>query len=699
MELTLSTPVQFLPRVGPAMAKRLSKLNIFTLEDLLYHIPFRYNDYSVISPINRIRPGETVTISGVVTTMKNVFTKNGKKMQQAGIADHTGKITATWFNQPFLTNVIKPGMQMSLSGKADWFGHTLVFSSPEYEIIQSASLDSGNQAIKPDHQSLHTGRLVPVYPETEGVSSKWLRGRVAYTLDFLQTLVPEFLPDSILKHYNLIKITDAIRMIHFPNSPDDTKTAYHRLAFDELFILLLSAKIQRRVWESTQKAHTIRVDPTDINRLIQTLPFSLTHDQNQSLSEIIRDMQRPIPMNRLLEGDVGSGKTVVAALAMYASFRAGFQSILMAPTTILADQHYQTITKFLSPLGLTINLITGSTKRDNRGTLNSERNTKFDILIGTHALLSQSVVFDTTGLVVIDEQQRFGVAQRTILRNKTKGTATPHLLTMTATPIPRTVARVLYGNLDLSLLSEMPIGRTPVKTWVIPNEKRKNAYAWIQKQIEDTQCQAFIVCPLIDESESLTSVRAVTREYEILKNTVFPTYKVGLMHGRLKPREKDDVLEQFRSRHIDILVTTPVVEVGIDIPNATVMMIETAERFGLSQLHQLRGRVGRGSLLSYCLLFTEMEDDQVNKRLKAMETNLNGAELAQLDFTLRGPGDLFGTRQHGDIALKIASFADMELIKETQRAVDELSNSDPELTTVPLLREKLKTDTIATQQD
>ncbi len=676
MQLTLQSPVQYVPRIGPRMAKLLEKLGAITVEDLLYYVPFRYDDFSLILPIARVRPGETVTISGTVISIKNAITKTGKKLQEARVADQTDTMNVIWFNQPFLTRIIHEGDTIRLAGKVDWFGHKVIMSSPVYEITKT----EGSRG------SLHTGRFVPIYPETEGVTSKWLRGRIAYLLDTVLQQAREHLPIDIQQTNRLVSLREALASVHFPKTLDEGAQAKKRLAFDELFWLCLRSRHQRTLWEQTKHAPPITIPKEDLAAFIQQLPFELTNDQKTVVNEICNDMTRATPMNRLFIGDVGSGKTVVAAIAMYVACRNGLQSVLMAPTQILAEQHYQTITKLLSQLGINAGLVTGI-RIKNAGILHSP------ILIGTHALLSKSTTFKNVGLIVIDEQHRFGVEQRKLLQEKGKGEQTPHLLTMTATPIPRTVARTMFGNLDLSILTQMPTGRTKIKTWLVPKEKRENAYAWIKKQLRETGGQAFIICPLIEESETLATVKAVKSEYERLKG-IFSEFSLGLLHGRLKPKEKAGALERFRTQKDAILLATPVVEVGIDIPNAIIMLVEAAERFGLAQLHQLRGRVGRGSIASFCLMFTEAEDEITIKRLKSMETIHNGPQLAEVDLSLRGPGELFGSKQHGIPPLRIASFSDKTLIHDTQKAVDTLMQSDPLLATVPLLSEKLKEDRI-----
>lgn len=671
MELALSSSVQYIPRVGPKMAKKLDILGIKTVEDLLYYIPFRYNDYSLVSPIGRVQPGETVTIRGEVISIKNAFTKTGKKLQQAKISDESGTLDVIWFNQMYLTRIIKPGQTLSLSGKVDWFGRSLVMISPEYE--------------RYTEQSLHTGRLVPVYSETEGLSSKWLRGRIAYAIDQCIDQIEDYIPRSIHEYPGL---QSAIKTIHFPGNQREASLARKRLAFDELFLLMMRAKREKQKWQTTKKAHTLNV--VDTSPIMRSLPFDLTSDQKRTIDEILDDFKKPYAMNRLLEGDVGSGKTVVSAIAMYIMFKNHLQSVLMAPTQILAEQHFETLSKLLSPLEINVQLKTGS---------HTHHDASFDILVGTHALLSKSITFNNVGLIVIDEQQRFGVHQRALLSQKTSGkdlTAgrqAPHMLTMTATPIPRTIAQTLYGNLDLSVITQMPKGRQIVKTWVVPKEKRASAYNWIKHQVKETGGQVFIICPLIEESETLASVKSVKAEYQLLK-TVFSPLTLGLLHGRMKAKDKSEALDRFRTRKDAILLATPVVEVGIDIPNATIMLIEAADRFGLAQLHQLRGRVGRRNQQSYCLLFTETDDDAVTKRLKSMETMHNGPELAELDLKLRGPGEMFGTKQHGLFSLRIAQFSDTALLGQTKKTADDLFEIDPRLSNHPLLRTKLEKGTM-----
>lgn len=673
--MELSTPIEKVFMVGPTYGKRLKKLGIETVEDLLYHFPFRYENYALVSKIGLVQPGETVTIKGRVEEIKNEYTKHGKKIQKAKVSDETGIIEVVWYNQPFLVKVIPPGSHISLSGKVELFRHSLILNSPSYELLKEE---------KDTSAPIHTGRLVPIYSETYGVSSKWLRSRIAPLLKQCTPKIFEYLPDSIIKGSRLLTLPLAIEQIHFPISQKMAGEARIRLSFDELFLIQLASLKRKEEWTREVVGNKFQISKfkQEIQQFFEKLPFLLTTAQRKAVGEILTDLAKVKPMNRLLEGDVGSGKTVVATAAMYVSYLNGYQSALMAPTEILAFQHFKTITFLLKPLGVKISLKTGSKKIDTKPYTH--------IIVGTHALLSRKLEFQKLGLVVIDEQHRFGVEQRALLRQKG---INPHLLTMTATPIPRTVALTLYGELDLSFLDEMPPGRQRVKTWVVPTEKRGAAYEWIRKQVKKTPQQAFIICPLIEESETLSTVRAATAEYRLLQKEIFPDLALGLLHGRMKTKEKDKVLQDFRDEKLDILVATPVVEVGIDIPTATIMMIEAAERFGLAQLHQLRGRVGRSEKQSYCLLFTE-SDTKVLKRLKALETMHVGAELAELDLKLRGPGEIYGTRQHGIPNLKVASLTDLSLISKTRREAGQILKEDGSLNKYPLLQEKLKKFTI-----
>ena len=655
--MNLKDHVVHLPFVGPTYAKRMEKLGIATIEDLIFHFPFRYDDFSLISPISRVQVGEIVTICGIVEKFSNTFTKTGKKIQMAEIVDDSGKIEAIFFNQMFLYRVLKKGERFNFSGKVEWFGHKKVLLSPEYEKIPNTKYQILN--------TIHTGRLVPIYNETYGVSSKWLRSRIKTALDALGEQIEEFLPEEIVKNENLLPEKEAIEQIHFPKDKPSAQKAKYRLAFDELFLIQLASLLRKRDWEKKVLGKQFFIDFEQSMKFVENLPFALTNAQKKCIKEILLDLQKNIPMNRLLQGDVGSGKTVVAALAAYTAFLNKSDTLFMAPTEILANQHYQTLKALLAPFNVPIKLITGSHK--NNETIQQLNNCSPKVIVGTHALLYQDYDPEKIGLVIVDEQHRFGVEQRKVLSEKGKA---PHFLTMTATPIPRTIALTLYNDLDLSVIDEMPPGRLKVKTWVVPEIKRKKAYEWISERVKDTQEQAFIICPFIEESETMSTVKAATKEFEILGKEIFPDLRLALIHGRVKSKEKDKILGEFKEGKFDVLVATPVVEVGIDIPNATIMMVEGAEHFGLAQLHQLRGRVGRSNLQSYCLLFTENEIPPVIRRLKSLERTDIGMELAEIDLKLRGPGEIHGTQQHGFADLRVASFTDLPLIQKTRAAAE-----------------------------
>lgn len=651
--MKLDSPITTLPLIGPFYAKKLEKLNIETVNDLLHHAPHRYLDYRLITKIEKVQPGETVTIKGEITSIKNLYTKYSKRIQMATIKDDTKEIDAVWFNQPYIVRNLSKGSKIQLSGKVDFFSRKIALISPEYEIIKKGK------------KSIHTGRLVPIYPGTAGVSSKWLRSRISFAFPLAINEIKEYLPQKILKKYNFLGYKKALKEIHFPNNLKNTKIARKRLSFNELLMLQLKNAYRKTDWQKNEVLFKLDVNKKEVDAFIKSLPFKLTPSQKLSVEEILKDLQKNTPMNRLLEGDVGSGKTVVAAVATLVSFINGYQAVFMAPTQILAQQHFDTLKQVFSSYNVRLSLITSSGTKGGLG--------KTDVFVGTHALIHKKVKLDQVSLVVIDEQHRFGVEQRAhLITSGGKKKKAPHVLTMTATPIPRTIALTAYGDLDLSTLNELPKGRQQITTWVVPPNKRDSAYSWIQEQILKDNIQAFVICPLIEESdkETMKQVKAATKEYEKLIKQ-FPKLKIGLLHGRQKVKEKEKVLKGFREGKINILVSTPVVEVGIDIPNATIMLIEAAERFGLAQLHQLRGRVGRGKKKSYCLLFTEFKSKNVKTRLSALQQKLSGFELAELDLKLRGPGELFGTKQHGFHELKIASWKDTKLIKLAKSVADD----------------------------
>ncbi len=660
MTLINSQSIEKLPHTSLSTIKKFKSLQIKSFFDLLNYFPFRYEDYSIISKINQLQPSEIVTIKGKIIDKQYQTTKTGLKIQIFKIADDSGEIETIFFNQEYLLKLFQKNQIISFSGKVEIFAKKMVFNPFEYELGGSL---------------IHTGRIIPIYPEKKGLSSRTIREKI-YNLLFNPSInleIKEFLPEEIVNQHKLIDEIKAYQQIHFPENKKHIQISRQRLEFDEFFILQLSNLLIKKQWEEETVGNIFASNPQIIQKLnnfIDYLPFQLTNDQKKVWQEIFTDLHNEKPMNRLLQGDVGSGKTVVATLAAYFSFLNGYQTLIMAPTEILANQHYKTINSLFQNEKLIykpkISLITSSTRK------NKESETA-DIIIGTHALITKSRNYEKVGLVIIDEQHRFGVAQRTMLKQKG---INPHLLTMTATPIPRTIALTIYGELDFSVINEMPKGRLPIKTFFVPKIKRDNCYQWIKDQIKNYHAQVFIVCPLIEESkvETMKSIKAAKKEYENLKK-IFDQFRLGLLHGKMKTKEKEKIMNDFKNHQFDILVTTPVVEVGVDIPGATIIVIEAADRFGLAQLHQLRGRVGRNNKQSYCFLFSENENTNTINRLKLFSRINNGNKLAEEDLKIRGPGDIYGTKQHGFIDLKIASFSNYQLIEETKKAAEYFYNN------------------------
>lgn len=668
----LSTSITLLPRTSALTIKRFGLLGINTYEDLLLYAPLRYEDYSKITPINLAIEGDNVTIQGIIVQAKQVYTRRGLKIQQFILEDKTGHIEVVFYNQPYLLTIFKRGVEVSVSGTIERFGNKKVIKPNEFEVGKN---------------NINTGRLLPIYSEAKGLSSRTIREKILYVCDLLLSSIDgisDYLPKEIRSYNGLIQLSEVFEYLHRPISLDQVEKARKRLAFDEMFILQYSTSLVKTEWrrEKIKEVFSLENKYSKLNKCISDLPFKLTNSQLNTWEEIKDDLLQDYPMNRLLQGDVGSGKTVISYLASFLAYLNGYKTLIMAPTEILANQHYDTFLTLVNKTSMKIGLITGS--KQLKKTDNIE---EYDVIIGTHALIQNKITVSKVGLVIIDEQQRFGVSQRAMLKDK--GTV-PHLLTMTATPIPRTVALTLYGELDFSVITEMPKGRVPIKTYFVPKEKREDGYRWMEKEMKKNNSQIFIVCPFIEESENetLASVKAVIVEYEKLKK-IFRNFKVGLLHGRMKSKDKEKTLKEFRDKKFDILLATPVVEVGIDISNATVMVIEGAERYGLSQLHQLRGRVGRGDKQSYCFVFTEKEEESIIKRLKFFASTNKGKELADYDLKHRGPGSLFGTKQHGYLDLKFASLSDFDLISKTSNAVKYfMSNYD--LSNYPSLENKIR---------
>jgi ATP-dependent DNA helicase RecG len=662
----LGADVSVLPGVGPRHANTLGRLGLSTLGDMLYHFPRRYDDYSKLKPINRLDYGDEVTIIGTVQSITSRTVRGGKaKIVRAVVSDGSGALSVTWFNQPWIAQKLKPESPIVLSGKVDIYLGRLTMNSPEWEPLEQ--------------KNLHTNRIVPVYPSSARITQRWLRKLMNQVVTYWAPRVQDPLPKSIRKSAKLMDLSSALLQIHFPSTMESLRSARHRLAFDEIFLLQMGVLNQKRTWKE-RSARSFTMPEGWMDSQISRLPFSLTEAQKGALSDVIQDLESGHPMNRLLQGDVGSGKTVIAAMAIAIVSHSGSQTALMAPTSILAEQHFNNLREILSGEGglldeNKIRLMIGSTpETEKQGIREALTRNEVKVIIGTHALLEGPVNFADLQLAIIDEQHRFGVKQRGTLR--AKGT-NPHLLVMTATPIPRSLSLTVYGDLDLSLIDEMPPGRSPVETHVLYPKERERAYGLVRSQVEEGY-QAFIIYPLVEESDK-SEEKAAVEEYDRLRKEIFPRHNLGLLHGRLKPTEKEEVMKQFRDGELQILVSTSVVEVGVDIPNATVMIVDGAHRFGLAQLHQFRGRVGRGQIKSYCLLIPSNADAVENERLQAMVETTDGFVLAERDLEHRGPGDFLGTRQSGYSDLRLASLTNIRLIEKARRHAQIIFNNDPEL--------------------
>lgn len=664
--LNLSSPVNAIDKIGPKYKKLLENLEIYTIEDLLYHFPFRYDDFSEIKSVKDLQEGDIVTVQGILGDIKNIYTKYGKRLTQATLVDTTDSLAIIWFNSHYLKKTLKPNHRYNLSGKIGKFSSKITMIAPEFEEV-------GNQNVS-------TGRLVPIYPETAGVSSKWLRNKIS---DILQKniIIEEFLPKQILQEEQFPKLDQALYTFHFPVSRKEAKISKTRFQFEELFLELLKVEKRRTAWEKKLKAVSLSslIHNEKIQKLHQSLAFALTETQNVAIEEIKNDLKQTCPMNRLLEGDVGTGKTMVAIFAAYITYLNGYNTLYMAPTEILAKQHFETFKSVLDTFKVNLNLNTGSMK------IGDKLKTPF-ILIGTHALLYEKE-YEKIGLVVIDEQQRFGVEQRTKLANMTREKVSPHLLTMTATPIPRTLALTLYGDLKISHLDPIPSKEKKVITKIATNKQREQVFEWIRKKGDQT----FIVCPFIEESshQDFENVKAATAEYEKLKSGVFKNVSIGLLHGRMTSKEKHEVVGKFERKEITVLVSTPVIEVGIDIPQASVMVIESGERYGLASLHQLRGRIGRAGQEGVCFVFMSNYNKTAYKRLKYLEEIYEGLQLAEIDMELRGHGDIYGIMQHGFKRFRVARLSDINMLEKSKKWVAEIFKN---IDKFPQLNDKIERD-------
>lgn len=688
----LETPLSKALKTTSAHLKRLRELGVETVEDFLKYFPRTYTDAREMRQMKDVAIGEVNTVR---VSVQSIHVKPGFRGRMAIVtallSDETGSIETVWFNQAYVGRTLAAGMRIVVSGKIKYNAKKgrIFFQNPSFEIEKI--------------EQIHMARIVPIYHETtiEGrayknrsgrLTSKWIRDKLFPLIKFADAF-PEFLPTEIQNEYKLLPYGNAIRAVHFPKTEKELAAGKRRLAFDELFLLQLAALYRRAQYRKTAQDGQKALPPNWelMKKFTAHLPWPLTNAQKKAIYEIIKDLGNPYPMTRLLEGDVGSGKTVVAAAAILHVINAGFQTCLLAPTEILARQHFQTLSKTLQPFGIAPILLVGSlTEKEKREISEGLKQGKIPLVVGTHAVLQEKVGFKNLALAIIDEQHRFGVRQREALR----AFGSPHILHLSATPIPRTLALILYGDQDLSVLDEMPPGRLPVKTHVVPEEKRASAYRWISDEIKKGR-QAFIIFPLIEESEVL-EVKAATQEFERLSNEIFPEFQLGLLHGRLPGDEKKRTMEDFSKGKIQILVSTAVVEVGVDVPNSTIMMIEGAERFGLAQLHQFRGRVGRGTVESYCFLFptsspaaNPLQKTKMIQRLDALAKYHSGFKLAEIDLQLRGPGEVYGTAQSGIPDLKMAILSDTVTIKQAREAAEGILDIDPELTKYVNLKEKI----------
>ncbi|MBI4299433.1 MAG: ATP-dependent DNA helicase RecG [Chloroflexi bacterium] len=679
--LSLEDDVSKLRGVTPANIPRLRRLGLTKIQDLLYLFPHRHNDFANIRKIAELTVDETQTIVATVWEARQIMLGN-RRSAEAILGDDSGNIRAVWFNQPYLAKSFKTSARVVISGRVNLFRGQRVFESPEYELLHG------------QEELIHTGRLVPVYPLVEGLGQRTLRRWVKQTLDSTLHQVADFLPEEMRHRAGLMGLENAIAQAHYPETEADQRASRTRLAFDELFLMQLAVLSRKREWQQQGAGIPIKADQPLLGAFFASLPFTLTSAQERAIGEILKDMEKDCPMSRLLQGEVGSGKTLVALVALLTAASNSYQGALMAPTEILAEQHFITTSHMLSSLGrpiqeenlvsvyidpfprpISLGLLIGSLSRKAKEEMQRRIAAgSVDIVIGTHALIQQEVAMPNLALAVVDEQHRFGVMQRSSLRQKGKW---PHLLAMSATPIPRSLALTLYGDLDISVLDQLPAGRQEIQTrWVVP-EKRRAAYNFLRQEISKGR-QAFVICPLIEGSDTIQA-KAAVEEHEKLSRDVFPDLRLGLLHGRMAMKEKEEAMDAFRRGELDILVSTPVIEVGIDVPNATVVLIDGADRFGLAQLHQFRGRVGRGQHKSYCILLADAPSAEARERLKLVEELKDGFALAEADLRFRGPGDYLGTRQSGLPDLRVARISDVEILALARREASNLLDSNPHL--------------------
>lgn len=659
--LDLYKDVQYVKGIGPKKADKLSKLGIFTLKDLLYYFPRQFEDRNNLKKIAQLEDEEKVTIKAVISSINTFSPREGMTLTKIDVKDETGSAKLVFFNKSYIKNTFRPGDSILVFGKVKKKFNNLELTSCELEYLTNSPKN--------------TCRFMPVYQLTYGVTNKEIMSIIRTVLEDKDLIIQEYMPQRIIEKYRLCSIDFAVRNIHLPSNKESLKIALYRIVFEELLILQLGLFVFK---SGRNKEDGIKFETSkDLKNIISALPFKLTKAQNRALDEIIQDMNSDKIMNRLVQGDVGSGKTVVALLALANCVLNGYQGALMAPTEILAGQHYVSLTESLKDFGINVGLLIGSlTKKQKDTVLEQIKNNEIDILIGTHALIEDKVEFNNIGLVITDEQHRFGVMQRSKL--SLKG-VNPDILVMTATPIPRTLALILYGDLDISIIDELPPGRQPIETFAIENSKRDRAYNNLVRREVESGRQVYIVCPLVEESEAIEAKSAVELVEE-LKDEYFHDLRLGLLHGKMKSSEKDEVMGRFKNKEIDILVSTTVIEVGVNVPNATLMIIENAERFGLAQLHQLRGRVGRGSHKSYCVLIYDSKTDVCRQRMAIMEETNDGFKISEKDLEIRGPGEFFGTRQHGLPELKVANlFKHIKILKLAQQEARYILGEDNSL--------------------
>lgn len=645
----INESIQYVKGIGPKKAEKLNKLGIYTIKDLLYYFPRQFEDRSIIKKIAQLEDEEKVTVKALITNIESYTPKKGMTITRIDVKDDTGFAKLTFFNKEYIKNTFRVGDSILAFGKVKKNGRFVELNSCELEYLSASPKN--------------IGKLVPVYPLSYGVTNKDIMNTVRMVFENKDIKIPEYMPEYLLKKYRLCGIEYAIKNIHFPKDKESLKIALYRLIFEELLVLQLGLFMYKG-GSSDEKGILFKRNQR-LDEVLKSLPFSLTRAQNRALNEIIDDMCSEKVMNRLVQGDVGSGKTVVALLALAECVFNGYQGALMAPTEILAQQHYESFTETFEDIGINVELLTGSvTKKQKEGILQRAKDGEIDILIGTHALIEDNVEFKNIGLVITDEQHRFGVRQRGKLSSKGES---PDILVMTATPIPRTLALILYGDLDISIIDELPPGRQPIETIAVEKKKRDKVYNSLVRREVDKGRQVYIVCPLVEESETL-DITSATETAEEIKRDFFPDLRVGLLHGKMKPSEKDAIMTAFKNHELDILVSTTVIEVGVNVPNSTLMIIENAERFGLAQLHQLRGRVGRGKHQSYCVLIYGSNSEVCRKRMSIMEETNDGFKISEKDLEIRGPGEFFGTMQHGVPELKVANlFKHMKILKTVQQ--------------------------------